>query len=44
MAMEYETDPDDPVRSDNAQLRFVHIAFGRLINHAKAVITPNIIS
>jgi hypothetical protein len=44
IAMEYETDPDDPVRSDDAQLRFVHIAFDRLINHAKAVITPNVIS
>nr|CEG03793.1 unnamed protein product [Fusarium acuminatum CS5907] len=42
--MEYETDPDDPVRSDDTQLRFVHIAFDRLINHARAVITPNVIS
>jgi hypothetical protein len=44
IAMEYETDPDDPVRSDDTQLRFVHIAFDRLINHARAVITPNVIS
>jgi hypothetical protein len=44
IAMEYETDPDDPVRSDDVQLRFVHIAFDRLIGHAKTVITPNVIS
>jgi hypothetical protein len=42
--MEYETDPDDPVMLDNAQLRFVHVAFGLLIGHAKIVITSNVIS
>ncbi|KAH7247621.1 uncharacterized protein BKA55DRAFT_739568 [Fusarium redolens] len=44
IAMEYEVDPNDPDKSDDAQLRFVHIAFDRLINHAKAVLTPNVIS
>jgi hypothetical protein len=39
--MEYEVDPDDPDKSDDAQLRFIHIAFDRLVNHAKAVITPS---
>ncbi|KAH7459260.1 hypothetical protein FOMA001_g20082 [Fusarium oxysporum f. sp. matthiolae] len=40
--MEYEVDPDDPGKSDDAQLRFTHIAFDRLVNHAKAVITPDV--
>ncbi|KAF4446763.1 hypothetical protein F53441_9623 [Fusarium austroafricanum] len=44
IAMEYEVDPDDPDKSDDAQLRFIHIAFDRLVNHAKAIITPDIIS
>uniref|UniRef100_A0A0C4BKZ6 Uncharacterized protein n=1 Tax=Fusarium oxysporum (strain Fo5176) TaxID=660025 RepID=A0A0C4BKZ6_FUSOF len=44
IAMEYEVDPDDPDKSDDAQLRFIHIAFDRLVNHAKAVITPDIVS
>jgi hypothetical protein len=42
--MEYEVDPNEPDKSDDVQLRFVHIAFDRLINHAKAVITRNVIS
>ncbi|KAK2684852.1 hypothetical protein QWA68_016129 [Fusarium oxysporum] len=42
--MEYEVDPDEPDKSDDAQLRFIHIAFYRLVNHAKAVITPDIVS
>jgi hypothetical protein len=44
IAMEYEVDPDDPDKSDDAQLRFTHIAFDRLVNHAKAVITPDVVS
>ncbi|KAI3571763.1 hypothetical protein IWW34DRAFT_585304, partial [Fusarium oxysporum f. sp. albedinis] len=44
IVMEYEVDPDDPDKSDDAQLRFIHIAFDRLVNHAKAVITPDIVS
>ncbi|SPJ82463.1 uncharacterized protein FTOL_09868 [Fusarium torulosum] len=44
IVMEYEVDPDDPDKSDDAQLRFIHIAFDRLVNHAKAVITPDILS
>ncbi|KAM5359125.1 hypothetical protein ACJA88_015209 [Fusarium oxysporum] len=44
IAMEYEVDPGDPDKSDDAQLRFTHIAFDRLVNHAKAVITPDVIS
>ncbi|KAJ9412814.1 hypothetical protein QL093DRAFT_2123479 [Fusarium oxysporum] len=44
IAMEYEVDPDDPEKSDDAQLRFIHVAFDRLVNHAKAVITPDILS
>ncbi|KAF5268072.1 hypothetical protein FOXYS1_1041 [Fusarium oxysporum] len=42
--MEYEVDPDDLDKSDDAQLRFIHIAFDRLVNHAKAVITPDVVS
>ncbi|RKK19457.1 hypothetical protein BFJ66_g15721 [Fusarium oxysporum f. sp. cepae] len=44
IAMEYEVDPDNPDKSDDAQLRFTYIAFDRLVNHAKAVITPDVIS
>ncbi|EXM14898.1 hypothetical protein FOTG_16732 [Fusarium oxysporum f. sp. vasinfectum 25433] len=42
--MEYEVDPNDPDKSDGAQLRFIHIAFDRLVNHAKAVVTPDVLS
>ncbi|EXL39541.1 hypothetical protein FOCG_17853 [Fusarium oxysporum f. sp. radicis-lycopersici 26381] len=42
--MECEVDPNDPDKSDDAQLRFVHIAFDRLISHAKIVTTPNVVS
>ncbi|KAM6513757.1 hypothetical protein FALCPG4_014975 [Fusarium falciforme] len=42
--MEYEVDPNDPDESDDAQLRFIHIAFDRMVNHAKAVITPENVS
>ncbi|KAI7767512.1 hypothetical protein LZL87_013757 [Fusarium oxysporum] len=44
IAMEYEVDPDDPDKSNDAQLRFIHIAFDQLVNHAKAIITPDVIS
>ncbi|KAK1613484.1 hypothetical protein BDP81DRAFT_401265 [Colletotrichum phormii] len=42
--MEYDVDPDDPDKSDDAQLRFVHMAFDRLVDHAKAVITPSVVT
>ncbi|KAJ3455642.1 hypothetical protein MRS44_017124 [Fusarium solani] len=42
--MEYEVDPNDPDESDDAQLRFIHIAFDRMVNYAKAVITPDTVS
>ncbi|KAM6513777.1 hypothetical protein FALCPG4_014992 [Fusarium falciforme] len=42
--MEYDVDPNDPDESDDAQLRFIHIAFDRMVNHAKAVITPDTVS
>ena len=44
ISMEYEVDPNDPDESDDAQLRFIHIAFDRMVNHAKAVITPDTVS
>ncbi|KAK1633201.1 hypothetical protein BDP81DRAFT_452314 [Colletotrichum phormii] len=44
IAMEYDVDPDDPDKSDDAQLRFVHMAFDRLVDHAKAVITPSVVT
>ncbi|KAH7243910.1 hypothetical protein B0J15DRAFT_501335 [Fusarium solani] len=44
ITMEYEVDPNDPDESDDAQLRFIHIAFDRIVNHAKAVITPDTVS
>jgi hypothetical protein len=40
---EYEVDPKNPDESDDGQLRFIHIAFDRMVNHAKAVITTDII-
>ncbi|KAH7248169.1 hypothetical protein B0J15DRAFT_498060 [Fusarium solani] len=44
ISMEYEVGPNDPGESDDAQLRFIHIAFDRMVNHAKAVITPDTVS
>jgi hypothetical protein len=44
IALKYEVDPNDPDESDDAQLRFIHIAFGRMVSYAKAVITPDTIS
>ncbi|EXM12424.1 hypothetical protein FOTG_19075 [Fusarium oxysporum f. sp. vasinfectum 25433] len=44
IALKYELDPNDPDESDDAQLRFIHIAFDRMVSHAKAVITPDTIS
>jgi hypothetical protein len=42
--MEYKVDPNDPDESDDAPLRFIHVAFDRMVNHAKAVITPENVS
>ncbi|KNB19465.1 hypothetical protein FOXG_22575 [Fusarium oxysporum f. sp. lycopersici 4287] len=44
IALKYEVDPNNPDESDDAQLRFIHIAFDRIVNYAKAVITPDTIS
>lgn len=47
ISMEYEVDPNDPNdpnESDDALLWFIHIAFDRMVNHAKAVITPENVS
>ncbi|KAI3573437.1 hypothetical protein IWW34DRAFT_635374, partial [Fusarium oxysporum f. sp. albedinis] len=40
---EYEVDPKNRDESDDGQLGFIHIAFDRMVNHAKAVITTDII-
>jgi len=44
IGLEYDVDPNNPDESDDGQLVFIHIAFDRMVNHAKAVITPDIIS
>ncbi|KAH7248185.1 hypothetical protein B0J15DRAFT_498118, partial [Fusarium solani] len=44
ISMEYEVDPNDPDESDDAQLRFIYIAFDRMVNYAKAVITLDTVS
>jgi hypothetical protein len=43
IGLEYEVDPNNPDELDDGQLGFIHIAFDRMVNHAKAVITPDII-
>ena len=42
--MEYEIDPNDPDKSDDAELQLIHIAFDQMVNNAKAVITPEYVS
>ncbi|EXM13725.1 hypothetical protein RAB80_014038 [Fusarium oxysporum f. sp. vasinfectum] len=42
IGLEYEVNPNNPDESDDGQLGFIHIAFDRMVNHAKAVITPDI--
>ncbi|KAH7165117.1 hypothetical protein DER46DRAFT_576426 [Fusarium sp. MPI-SDFR-AT-0072] len=44
IALKYEVDPDDPDESDDAQLRFIYIAFDQTVIHAEAVIAPDTIS
>ncbi|KAK2666981.1 hypothetical protein RAB80_017402 [Fusarium oxysporum f. sp. vasinfectum] len=40
---EYEVNPKNLDESDDGQLGFIHIVFDQMVNHAKAVITPDII-
>ncbi|KAG6978868.1 hypothetical protein FocnCong_v010997 [Fusarium oxysporum f. sp. conglutinans] len=44
IALKYKVDPNNPDDSDDAQLRFIYIAFDRIVNYAKAVTTPDTIS
>lgn len=44
IALKYEVDPTHPDNSDGAQVWFIHIAFDRMANYTKAIITADTIS